>query len=219
MTGAPIVVVAEDEFVTRAGIVHLLQEAGITVAAQAADLGTLLAAVREHDPDVVVTDVRMPPTRTSEGLVAAEQILAQNPRVGIVILSQVADPEQLIDLLDGHRAIGYLLKDRLMEAHTLADTVRKVAEGQCLIDPLVVGAVFARRRRTAPLEALTPRERDVLALIAEGLSNAAVAHELHLSERTVEVHVGTIFAKLGIDVQASTNRRVLAVLEYLRAAT
>lgn len=219
MTTSPRVVVAEDEFVTRVGIVHLLQESGITVVAEAADLGSLLTAARETRPDVVVTDIRMPPTRTTEGLDAARQIMTEQPDVGFLVLSQVADPEHLVDLLDGHRAVGYLLKERLMEAHTLVAAVRRVAAGECVIDPHVVAAVFARRRRSEPLAALTLRERGVLGSIAEGLSNAGIAQRLSLSERTVEVHVGAIFAKLGMDVDAGMNRRVLAVLEYLRAAS
>lgn len=212
------VVVAEDEFVTRAGIVHLLSSAGFNILAEAGDFESLLRAAAEHRPDVVVTDVRMPPTRTTEGLMAAQEILAERPTVGVLVLSHVDDPEQLASLLDGRRSIGYLLKERLMEADTLVAAVRRVAAGECVIDPQVVAAVLHRRRRTEPLDVLTHRERDVLALIAEGLSNAAVAQRMHVSERTVEVHVGAVLAKLGLDLDHGVNRRVLAVLEFIRSA-
>lgn len=212
------VIVAEDEFVTRAGIVHLLSSAGFQILAEVGDLESLLEAAAERRPDVVVTDVRMPPTRTTEGLMAAREIFAERPTAGVLVLSQVDDPEQLAILLDGRRSIGYLLKERLMEADTLVAAVRRVAAGECVIDPQVVAAVLGRRRRTEPLDVLTKRERDVLASIAEGLSNSAVAQRMHVSERTVEVHVSAVLAKLGLDLDHGVNRRVLAVLEFLRSA-
>jgi len=213
------VVVAEDELVTRAGIVHLLQADGFEVVAEASDLAELLAAVARHRPDAAIVDVRMPPTHTTEGLDGAAQVRQQHPDTGVLLLSHVVDPELVMRLLEQHTKIGYLLKDRVLEATTLGDGVRRVTAGELVVDPAVVAAVIDRKRRTQPLDRLTPREREVLALLAEGLSNAGIAQRLVLSERTVEVHVAQLLTRLDLPADATSNRRVLAVLAHLRAAT
>lgn len=217
---APIrVIVAEDELVTRAGIVHLLHADGFDVVAEAGDLRELLAAVDTHRPDAAIVDVRMPPTYTTEGLDGAAQVRDQHPGTAVLLLSHVVDPELVMRLLEQHTKIGYLLKDRVLEATTLGDGVRRVAAGELVVDPAVVAAVIDRKRRTQPLDRLTPREREVLALLAEGLSNAGIAQRLLLSERTVEVHVAQLLTKLDLPADGTSNRRVLAVLAHLRAAT
>ena len=212
------VVVAEDELVTRSGIVHLLRSDGLDVVAEAGDLPSLLAAVQTHRPDAAVVDVRMPPTHTTEGLDGAAAVRQHHPDTAVLLLSHVVDPELVMDLLERHTKIGYLLKDRVLEATTIGDGVRRVAAGNLVVDPAVVAAVIDRKRRTQPLTRLTPREREVLALLAEGLSNAGIAQRLVLSERTVEVHVAQLLTKLDLPTDATSNRRVLAVLTHLRAA-
>lgn len=212
------VVVAEDEVVTRSGIVHILRSGGLDVVAQASDLAGLLAAVAVHTPDAAVVDVRMPPTHTTEGLEGAAAIREQYPDTAVLVLSHVVDPELVMGLLELHSRIGYLLKDRVLEEETLVEAVKRVVAGDLVVDPAVVAAVLDRKRRTRPLARLSPREGEVLALVAEGLSNAGIAKRLVLSERTVEVHVAQLFTKLNLPHDTVSNRRVLAVLTHLRAA-
>lgn len=213
----PTAVVAEDEVVTRVGIVYLLESAGITVLAEAADKASLLDAVERLQPDVVVTDVRMPPTRTTEGIDAALDIRVTHPGTAVLVLSHVIDPVAVLPLLEQSHSIGYLLKDRVTDPAAVIDAVHRVVAGGYVVDPAVVAALVHRRRREDPLIALSPREREVLALVAEGLSNSAIARRLHISPRTVEVHVTQVFAKLELGEENNeTNRRVLAVVAFLR---
>ncbi len=211
------VVVAEDALLTRAGIVQVLRAAGVDVVGEAADLPTLLRAVDELEPDVVVADIRMPPGHSDEGLVAAREITARHPGTGILILSQYLEPEYATGLLaDYPQGVGYLLKERVFDAAVLVDALRRIAEGECVIDPTIVARLVGRRRRRDPLAELTDREREVLGLIAEGLSNAAIADRLVVTERTVEAHATQIFQKLGLEPSRDSHRRVLAALLYLR---
>ena len=211
----PRVVVAEDEVVTRVGITTVLERGGVDVVAQAGDRDALLAAVEEYGPDAVVADVRMPPTGTSEGIDAGLLIRRRHPDTGVVILSHVVDPDLVLPLVEQSTGVGYLLKDRVLEPQSLVDAVHRVISGGCVIDPAVVLALIERRRRRDPLESLSDREREVLALVAEGLSNKAIAERLWISPRTVEVHVASLFTRLGLVEEPSTNRRVLAVLAHL----
>ena len=211
------VVVAEDVMLTREGIVNVLRRADIDVIGQAGDADQLLAKVAAARPDVVLTDIRMPPTHTSEGLEAARRIRAEHPEVGVLVLSQYIEPRYALDLIsDMPSGAGYLLKERVADGAVLADAVRRVAEGECVVDPTIVARLVGRRRRDDPLERLTAREREVLSLMAEGRSNAAIAGALFVTPRTVEAHTTQIFEKLGIDAGPDVHRRILAVLEYLR---
>lgn len=215
--GAPRVVVAEDEVVTRVGIVEVLRRGGLDVVAEAGDHDSLLAAVAATSPDAVVADVRMPPTGTSEGIAAGLYIRRHHPRTAVVILSHALDPDLVLPLVEQSAQVGYLLKDRVLEPQTLVDAVRRVIDGECVIDPAVVQALVDRRRRHDPLAALTAREKQVLELLAEGLSNAGIAERLVISPRTVEVHVAQLLPKLGLYEEPSVNRRVLAVLTLLQS--
>ena len=213
------VVLAEDSVLLREGLVRLLEEAGTEVVAAVADGPSLVRAVREHRPDVAVVDVRMPPSHTDEGLRAAHQIRADHPGVGVLVLSQYVEEAYALDLLsESTERTGYLLKDRVADIDTFTDAVRRVAGGGSALDPEVVALLLGRRRREDPLESLTPREREVLGLMAEGRSNAAIAAELVVTERAVEKHVTSIFSKLDLTPTVEDHRRVLAVLAYLRAA-
>jgi DNA-binding NarL/FixJ family response regulator len=212
------VVVAEDVMLTREGIVRLLEDAGIDVVAQAEDSRTLMHHVRRTRPDAVIVDIRMPPTHTDEGLVAAQQIRAEHPETGVLVLSQYVEPGYAMRLLEEHPArVGYLLKERVFDVAIVIDALRRLADGETVIDPTIVSRLLARRRRHDPLAELTAREREVLALLAEGLSNRAIAARLHVTERTVEAHITQIFLKLSLDADISTHRRVLAVLAHLRS--
>ena len=212
------VVVADDLMLTREGIVRLLEGAGIEVAGQAEDAEGLLRKVRALRPDAAIVDIRMPPTHTDEGLVAATAIRAEHPQIAVLVLSQYVESRYAMHLLEEHpERSGYLLKERVFDVAVLIDALRRLADGETVIDPTIVAALIGRRRRADPLEALTEREREVLALLAEGLSNRAIAARLVVAERTVEAHVKQIFTKLDLTADSDSNRRVRAVLAYLRA--
>ena len=210
------VVIAEDSALLRAGLVRLLEDAGCEVVGQAADAEDLLRKVRAHRPDVALTDIRMPPTHTDEGLRAALVIREELPDTGVLVLSQYVDEAYAFELLAGStEGVGYLLKDRVADVDALLEAVRRVAAGGTALDPEVVTHLLGRRRRDDPLAALTPREREVLGLMAEGRSNRAIADALVVTERAVEKHVTSIFGKLGLPASAADHRRVLAVLRFL----
>jgi DNA-binding NarL/FixJ family response regulator len=212
------VVVAEDTMLTREGIVRLLEEAGVEVVAQAEDVATLMRHVRFERPDAAIVDIRMPPTHTDEGLLATEQIRAEHPEIGVLLLSQYVEPSYAIRLLEDHpERVGYLLKERVFDVAILVDALRRIGDGETVVDPTIVARLVGRRRREDPLADLTEREREVLGLLAEGLSNRAIAARLFITERTVEAHVKQIFLKLRLDANVESHRRVLAVLAYLRA--
>jgi DNA-binding NarL/FixJ family response regulator len=212
------VVVADDSTLLREGVVRLLEEAGLEVVGQAGDAEDLLRKVRAHKPDVAIVDVRMPPTHTDEGLRAAREIRAELPEVSVLVLSQYVEVTYARELLaDSAEGLGYLLKDRVADVGALTDAVRRVGEGGSALDPEVVSQMLGRRRREDPLEELTPREREVLGLMAEGRSNASIAAELVVTERAVEKHVTGIFSKLGLEAGGEDHRRVVAVLRFLDA--
>ena len=210
------VVVADDSTLLREGVVRLLEDAGLEVVGQAGDAEELLRKVRAHKPDVAVVDVRMPPTHTDEGLRAAREIRAELPDVSVLVLSQYVEVAYASELLaESAEGLGYLLKDRVADGETLADAVRRVGGGGSALDPAVVSEMLGRTRRDDPLAELTPREREVLALMAEGRTNAAIAAELVVTDRAVEKHVTNIFAKLDLPASSEDHRRVLAVLRFL----
>ena len=212
------VVVADDSVLLREGLVRLLDASGFEVAGQAGDGEDLLRKVRAHRPDVAVIDVRMPPTHTDEGLQAARRIRADHPQTGVLVLSQYIEEGYALDLLsETTERTGYLLKDRVADVDTFLDAVRRVAQGGSALDPEVVSMLLGRRRREDPLQVLSPREHEVLGLMAEGRSNAAIAQAIFVTERAVEKHVTSIFSKLDLTPTAEDHRRVLAVLAYLRS--
>jgi len=211
------VVIADDSVLLREGLALLLEDAGIEVAGQAGDAEDLLRKVRAHHPDVAVTDIRMPPTQTDEGLRAAQKIRAEMPGVGVLVLSQHIDEGYALELLQGSaEGVGYLLKDRVADVAGFTDALRRVNEGGSVLDPEVVGQLLGRRRADEPLDRLTPREREVLALMAEGRTNQSIAGKLVVTERAIEKHVTSIFSKLGLSTAEDGHRRVLAVLTYLK---
>ncbi len=213
------VVLADDQLLLRAGVARLLEDAGMDVVAQSADADDLPRKVGAHKPDVAVVDVRMPPTHTDEGLRAAHKIRAEHPETAVLVLSQYVEEAYALELLSqSTESTGYLLKDRVADVDSFTDAVRRVANGGSALDPEVVALLLGRRRREDPLEALTAREREVLGLMAEGRSNAAIAEALVVTERAVEKHVTSIFSKLDLAPTVEDHRRVLAVLAYLRAA-
>jgi DNA-binding NarL/FixJ family response regulator len=211
------VVIADDSVLLREGVSRLLVEAGFEVVGQAADADELLSEVAEKSPDVAIVDIRMPPTHTDEGLRAAIQLRSLYPKLGVLVLSQYVRPSYALELLgDDARGVGYLLKDRVSDVHELSDAVHRVGEGGSVLDPSVVAQMVGRRRpRNDPIDQLTDRERDVLALMAEGRSNRAIGERLFITSRTVEKHVRSIFTKLNISATQGDHRRVLAVLAYL----
>jgi DNA-binding NarL/FixJ family response regulator len=212
------VVVADDVLLTRAGIVRLLRDAGIEVVAEAEDAQGLLRHVRLERPDVALVDIRMPPSHTDEGLVAAQTIRTEHPQVGVLVLSQYVEPSYAMRLIHEHpERVGYLLKERVFDIATVVDALRRIVDGETVIDPTIVSRLIGRRRREDPLAALSQREREVLGLIAEGMSNRAIATRLFVTERTVEAHVTQIFQKLRLPESPGQHRRVLAVLTFLRA--
>lgn len=212
------VIVADDAMLTREGIVRLLKDAGVDVVAEAEDADGLLRSVRLSRPDAAIVDIRMPPTHTDEGLVAAQKIRAEHPEVGVLVLSQYIEPSYAMRLLEEHpERVGYLLKERVFDVAILVDALRRIADNETVIDPTIVSRLVGRQRRVDPLAQLTGREREALGLVAEGLSNKAIAARLFVTERTVEAHVKQIFLKLGLDTNPESHRRVLAVLAYLRA--
>jgi len=211
------VVIADDAALIRAGVATLLRDAGIEVVGQAGEAGELLRLLRTATPDAAILDIRMPPTHTDEGIVAARTIRQEHPDVAVLVLSQYLESSYAMRLLEENpAAVGYLLKDRISHAATLADAVSRVVARECLVDPAIVSRLLARARRRSPLDELTPRERQVLALMAEGRSNAGICQQLTLSPKTVETHVNRVFGKLGLSEETDGHRRVLAVLTYLR---
>jgi DNA-binding NarL/FixJ family response regulator len=211
------VVVADDVLLTRQGIIRLLRDAGIDVVAEADDAQRLLREVRLARPDVALVDIRMPPTHTDEGLAAAQTIRAEHPQVGVLVLSQYVEPSYALRLIqDQPERVGYLLKERVFDIATVVDALRRIVDGETVIDPTIAARLVGRRRRQDPLARLSEREREVLGLIAEGLSNRAIAARLYVTERTVEAHVTQIFHKLRLPESPDQHRRVLAVLTFLR---
>jgi DNA-binding NarL/FixJ family response regulator len=210
------VVLAEDSVLLREGIARLLEDGGFDVVGQAGNADELLLKVRSYTPDVALVDIRMPPTHTDEGLRAAKEIREKHPETGVLVLSQYVEAGYAMELLsESAEGVGYLLKDRISDVDDFRAAVRRVAEGGSALDPAVVSQLVGRRRRDDPLGELTPREREVLELMAEGRSNHAIAEQLVVTERAIEKHVTSIFSKLGLAPAPEDHRRVLAVLAYL----
>ena len=211
------VIVADDTLLTRQGIVRLLEDAGIEVIDEAEDAEGLLSKVQRDLPDVAIVDIRMPPTHSDEGLVAAQSIRNEHPEIGVLLLSQYVEPSYAMRLIEEQpERVGYLLKDRVFDIATVVDALRRIVEGETVIDPTIVARLIGRRRRNDPVSKLTDREREVLSLIAEGMSNKAIAARLFITERTVEAHVTQIFQKLDLTESPDQHRRVVAVLAFLR---
>jgi DNA-binding NarL/FixJ family response regulator len=212
------VVIGEDSVLLREGLVRLLEDAGIEVAGQAGDAEDLMRKVRAHKPDLAVVDIRMPPTHVDEGLRAAAEIRAELPDTGVLVLSQYIEERYAMRLLeDGAEGVGYLLKDRVADVDTFVDAARRVAAGGSALDPEVVAKMVGRRRADDPVDNLTPREREVLELMAQGLSNRAICERIVVTERAVERHVTSIFSKLGLRDTGLAHRRVRAVLAFLNS--
>ena len=212
------VVIADDAALIREGVAHLLTESGLEVIDQVGDADALIASVRDRRPDVALVDIRMPPTHTDEGLRAARVIRSRYPETAVLVLSQHLEPTYALRLLEERpEGVGYLMKERVGRVQQLLDAVQRVAAGECVVDRAVVDDLLAQHRRVDPLAELTPREREILALMAEGRSNQGICRTLWLSPKTVETHIRSAFAKLGIKEAPEDNRRVLAVLTYLRA--
>jgi DNA-binding NarL/FixJ family response regulator len=212
------VVLADDEALIRDGLARLLEDTGIEVVSRCANATALLRAVDSWHPDVAIIDIRMPPTNTDEGLIAAQEIRRRHPDVGVLVLSHHLESGYAMQLLnETPERAGYLLKERVSDLAILLDALRRITEGECVLDPTIVARLMARRRAQGPLDELTDREREVLVLIAEGRSNQAICQTLYLSPKTVEGHIHQIFLKLGLHDTPQHHRRVLAVLAYLRA--
>jgi DNA-binding NarL/FixJ family response regulator len=211
------VVIADDEALLRDGLAGLLTDVGFEVAGRCGDADALLRMVEARRPDVALVDIRMPPNQGDDGLLAAQEIRRRHPAVGVLVLSHHLDSRYAARLLEeAPERAGYLLKERVSDIAVLADALRRIDEGECVIDPTIVSRLVARRRERGPLDQLTEREREVLALIAEGHSNQGIGEKLFLSHKTVETHISQIFLKLGIVGSPSHHRRVLAVLTFLR---
>jgi serine/threonine-protein kinase len=212
------VVIADDEVLLREGLGRLLEDAGFEVAGRCGDAETLLRMVDAVKPDVAIVDIRMPPGHGDDGLVAAQQIRRRHPDVGVLVLSHYLDSRYAARLLEEVPAgAGYLLKDRVSDVAVLADALRRIDEDECVIDPTIVSRLVARKRARGPLDVLTNREREVLALVAEGRSNGAIGEKLFLSRKTVDSHISQIFLKLDLRESPEDHRRVLAVLAFLRS--
>ncbi|HET7427956.1 MAG TPA: response regulator transcription factor [Gaiellales bacterium] len=210
------IVIAEDTVLLREGLAGLLGDAGYSVVGRVGDADSLLAVIAEHDPDLAIVDVRMPPTYEDEGMRAAAAIRQSHSRTAVLVLSQHVESRHAVELVASGGGFGYLLKDRVLDVDDFLDAARRVCEGGSALDPEVVKQLLAPHRDD-PLEALTPREREVIGLMAEGRTNAGIAKQLWLTERTVETHVSSILGKLGIAQTGDGHRRVLAVLAYLRS--
>jgi DNA-binding NarL/FixJ family response regulator len=211
------VVIADDETLLHEGLARLLEEAGFQVVGKAATAGELLRRVELTRPDVALVDIKMPPTHTDEGLVAAEEIRGSHPEVGVLVLSHYVESRYAMRLLEEHpERSGYLLKERVSDVAVLVDALQRIGEGECVLDPTIVSRLIGRPREDSPLEELTERELEVLSLMAEGHSNDGICKKLFLSPKTVETHVRHILGKLGIGETSDYHRRVLAVLVYLR---
>ena len=212
------VVLAEDSVLLREGVARILDEAGFEVVGQAGNADELMLKVRSYSPDVAIVDIRMPPTHTDEGLRAAQEIREKHPTVGVLVLSQYVEATYAMELLaESAEGVGYLLKDRVSDVNEFADAVRRVGEGGSALDPTIVSQLVGRRRCDDPIDTLTPREGEVLGLMAEGRSNSGIAEQLVVTERAVEKHVTSIFQKLRLPAASEDHRRVLAVLAYLRS--
>jgi len=213
------VVIADDAMLLREGTARLLEDAGVDVLAKVGDATSLLAVLGRDQPDVVIVDIRMPPTFTDEGLVAAERIRASQPEIGVLVLSQYLESTYALRLLQElPERSGYLLKERVSNIGALVDALNRIGDGECVVDPTIVAKLVRRPRDPDPLAELTKREREVLGLIAEGRSNRAIGELMFLSPKTVETHISQILSKLGLEETADYHRRVLAVLAYLRHA-
>jgi DNA-binding NarL/FixJ family response regulator len=212
------VVIADDEGLLREGLARLLTDAGFEVVGKSANAAELLRSVRLTKPDVAIVDIKMPPTHTDEGLVAAKEIRSSHPQTGVLVLSHYLESIYALRLLEDHpERVGYLLKERVSDIAVLAEALHRIADGECVLDPTIVSRLVNRPREESPLGELTEREREVLELIAEGRSNQAIGARLHLSPKTVETHIHQIFQKLALFADPDSHRRVLAVLAFLRS--
>jgi len=210
-------VIADDEVLLRQGLTRLLETTDVEVIASVGDASALKTAVAEYEPDAVIVDIKMPPTHTDEGITAALDIRARHPNVAVLVLSHYLDSRYALRLLEHQEgSVGYLLKERVSDLAVLVDALRRVTEGECVVDPTIVARLMSRRTKSSPVESLSERERQVLSLMAQGHSNAGICEQLVLSPRTVEAHIGHIFAKLNLTDSADYHRRVRAVLMYLR---